>query len=221
MTLQTFEPDGRAIPFVEEGEGPVAVVVLPGRGLNIESLGALAHFLEEEGFHLIRIGVRTAFTDGVTMHDLAQDVVDVLDHVGLGTAFIAGHAFGGAVARTVALDRPERAEGLILLGVESADQAGDAAQIPDAFADASAVGVQAAALAATPVEEWAAIADTFGVLVVQGSDDVVTPPANAEQLRASASDRVSVVTVDGGGHLFVLTHPGEIGAEVEEYLAWD
>ena len=257
MTLassQIFEPDGRAIPFAEEGEGPVRVVLLPGHGLGVSSLGTLAHVLEEEGFHLLRIGVRTAQSEGATMHDLAQDVVDVMARLGWASAWIAGHGFGGALARTVALDHHDRVEGIVLIGVETgalldvtaptalaialADADDDellaaartlAGDADPTFArdvlvrhrDLSAAPVQTQALAATPREEWATLAPNFAVLVVQGAADAATPVAEAQAMQASAPERVSLTVVDGAGHLGVLTHAGEVGFAIEDYLAWD
>jgi pimeloyl-ACP methyl ester carboxylesterase len=256
-TPQTFEPDGRAISFVEEGEGPL-VVLLPARGLTIASLGTLAHVLAEEGFRTLRVGSRQPSADDLTtltMHDLAQDVVDVLDHLAIDTAWIGGHAFGGAVARTVALDHPGRAEGLLLLGVEGTEPpTGDAAQalrtafsdagepemldamrvlggasVDPAFAwsvysrarDVAVEPLQSAALAATPAEEWSPLAPRIPVLIIQGAEDRVAPPEHGEQLRMTAPERASIARIEGGGSLFVLTHPGEIGAEIEDYLGWD
>lgn len=255
-SLQTFEPDGRAIPFIDEGEG-LAVVLLPGRGLNITYLGTLAHVLVEEGFRIIRIGVRRpADADAsLTLHDLAQDVIDVLDHLKLESAWIGGHAFGGAVARTAALDHPDRTEGVLLLGVEGAhaptDDAvrairtalSDAAE-PEALdamrvlagpgidpqwawkalspsLDPAVEPMQTAALAATPAEEWVPLGPSLPVLILQGTEDTLTTPANGDELQASAADRASAARIEGGGYLFVLTHPGEIGVQIEDYLAWD
>lgn len=254
-TTQIFEPDGRAIPVAEEGDGPVAVVLLPARGFDIDSLGTIAHVLEEEGFRTLRIGVRTAQADGVTLHDLAQDVADVLDARGVNGGYLAGHGFGGALARVVALDHPDHAEGLILLGVAepgelepavasalataisdaAADEvrdatrvlAGDTANLDLAVAhlvrtrDVAAAAVQDAALAATPAEEWTALAPSLAVLVIQAGADPVTPPAAAERLQASEPARVSLARVEGAGHLYPLTHPGETAWEIEDFLAWD
>src|SRR5690554_477410 len=47
------------------------------------------------------------------------------------------------------------------------------------------------------------------VLIIQGSDDEVTPPANGEHLRAIAPERTSVTTLDGADHQFPATHPVE------------
>ncbi|MFG6476272.1 alpha/beta fold hydrolase [Microbacterium sp. P06] len=250
---QTFEPDGRSVPFIDEGEGHL-LVLLPGLGLSITSLGTLAHVLEEEGFRILRIGVRAqpADTAALTLHDLSSDVIDVLDSLGIDRAWIGGHGFGGALARTIARDHAGRVEGLVLLGVESSELpadgvveaqneafaaetrveairvlAGDA--VDPTFAwnvfsrsrDVGARALQASALAATPADDWEPLPDSIPVNIVQGADDRVNPPSHAEALRATAPTRASLATIEGGGHLFVLTHPGEIGAEIEDYLGWD
>lgn len=252
-----FEPDTRAIPFADDGDGP-ALVLIPGGSLGIDYLGTLASVLAEEGFRVLRIGSRrppakTATT--VTMHDLAQDVIDVMDHRRLEDAWIGGHAFGNRVARTVALDHTDRVNGVLLLAAGGSVQpTGEAtAAVGVIFSDAddeqtraampylvgdpadaerawvlvkhSRIGalgpMQAAAVAATPEAEWAGLAPGVPVLIVQGTEDKVAPPANGEQLQASASDRASLAWVPGAGHLFAATHPGETAAVIEDYLDWD
>jgi pimeloyl-ACP methyl ester carboxylesterase len=225
---QTFEPDGRAIPYVVDGTAGPAVVLLPGRGLNISYLGPLAHALVEEDFRIVRVGPRhpsTASNDAVSLHDLAQDVVDVMAHVGLESAWIGGHAFGGTVARTVSLDHPGRVSGVLLLGVEGPKQTdelhADGSQIPEGARDPEVDSMQRAAQDAAPDVEWSTLAPAVPVLVIQGSEDTLTPPANGQQLQALAPDRVSVVAVEGGGHLFPVTHVGATSWPIEDYLDWD
>lgn len=112
---QVFEPDGRAIDYAVTGTGD-AVVLIPGGSLFITYLEPLAKRLADAGLQAIRIGARKPPNDGkVSMHDLAQDVADVLAHLNVGSAWIAGHAFGNRVARTVALDHSSLAKGVILL----------------------------------------------------------------------------------------------------------
>lgn len=225
---QIFEPDGRAIPYVDERSDGPALVLLPGQGLNISYLGPLAHALVEEDFHVVRIGPRhpaTAADAEVSLHDLAQDVVDVMAHVGLAGAWVGGHAFGGTVARTVALDHPGRVNGVLLLGVEGAvatDElaAGDS-DVPAQARDGDVVAMQRAAQASTPDVEWSTLPPALPVLVIQGTQDRLTPPANGQALQASAPDRVSVTTVEGGGHLFPVTHIGATAWPIEDYLDWD
>jgi len=59
------------------------------------------------------------------------------------------------------------------------------------------------------------------VLIIQGADDDVTPPAHGARLHSTAPERTSVNNIDGAGHLFPLTHPIETAFIIEEYLDWD
>lgn len=220
---QIFEPDGRAVAYIDEGAGPT-VVLLPAAGLDFAYLGTLASILVEEDFRVIRIGPRATAAD--SLHDLAQDVVDVLDALGVASAWIGGHAFGGAVARTVAIDHHDHVDGILLLGVDDGAPVDRTAALTAVFGadytpDADLESRQSAALAATPTAEWAQIAADTPTLVIQADGDEITPPANGFALQASAPALVSVKSVDGAGHLFALTHPGETSWFIEDYLDWD
>ncbi len=218
---QTFEADGRAIPFIDEGNGP-AVVLLPAEGLSVSYLDTLATVLVEEDFRVLRVGVRRPGDASATLDDLARDVVDVMDAVGIADAWIGGHAFGGAVARTVSLDHPDHVNGVLLLGVATGDDPSPAlGDFPAEAHDADARTVQAAARAAADADAWTALAPGVPVLVLQGTDDAIAPAAGGEALRAAAPDRVSVVSVDGGGYAFPYTHVGATSWAIEDYLDWD
>lgn len=120
---QIFEPDGRAIPFVDEGDGPVKLVLIQERDLAADVLGVVSHYLAEEaGFHVLRIGHRAeAKREDVSLDDRVEDALAVIDHVGLGDTWIGGHGFGGTVARAFALAHADRVNGLALLAVEESD----------------------------------------------------------------------------------------------------
>ncbi len=222
---QILDADVRGISVLDEGHGP-AVVLLPEAGLDYAYFGALASILVEEDFRVVRIATRRAGT--ATMHDLAHDVVEVLDHLGIPEAWIGGHGFGGAVARTVAIDHHDRVNGVLLLGVADGFPAGDAfdAEIRAVFGEEFSPQedvrrLQSDALAATDAAAWRPVADATPVLVIQGGGDRVTPGAAGDLLRASAPGLVSVKAVDGAGHFFPLTHPGETSWFIEDYLDWD
>lgn len=118
---QIFEPDGRAIPFVDEGDGPVKLVLIQERELPADVLGVVGHYLAEEaGFHVLRIGHR-ADDAGASLEDRVEDAVAVIDHVGLQDTWIGGHGFGGTIARALAAAHHDRVNGLLLLGVEDRD----------------------------------------------------------------------------------------------------
>ncbi|EYT61246.1 alpha/beta fold hydrolase [Microbacterium sp. UCD-TDU] len=120
---QIFEPDGRAIPFVNEGDGPVKLVLIQERDLAADVLGVVSHYLAEEaGFHVLRIGHRAeAKREEVSLDDRVEDALAVIDHVGLGDTWVGGHGFGGTVARAFALAHADRVNGLALLAVEESD----------------------------------------------------------------------------------------------------
>ncbi|MGO4487860.1 alpha/beta fold hydrolase [Microbacterium sp. 2RAF4] len=187
---QIFEPDGRAIPFVDEGDGPVKLVLIQERDVAADVLGVVAHYLAEEaGFHVLRIGHRAEDKhDEVTLAARVEDALAVIDHVGLGDTWIGGHGFGGTVARAFAVAHADRVNGLALLAVEDD---------------------------ATP------LAPVMPVLIIQGSKDIETPPANGEQLQSTAPERASVKTIEGGDHMFPMTFPIETAVVIEEYLDWD
>lgn len=188
---QIVTPSGRAISFVVEGDGPVALILIPERGLDADSLGVVAHYLAEEaGFHVVRFGsgAESNGSGATPMEDRVEDVTAVLDHLGLDHAWIGGHGFGGTAARAFAATHTDRVNGVLLLGVEDE-------QIP--------------------------LAPAIPVLIVQGTDDDITPPANGERLQTTAPERSSIKTIDGADHRFPATHPIETAVVIEEYLDWD
>lgn len=118
---QIFEPEGRAIPYVEEGDGPVKLVLVPELGPGNDALGVVAHYLAEEaGFHVVRVGHRAEPADAA-LSERVDDLTAVMDHLGFAHTWIGGHGFGGTVARAAVAAHPERTGGLLLLGVEDAD----------------------------------------------------------------------------------------------------
>ena len=119
-TTQIFEPDGRAIPYVVEGDGPIGLVLIAEPGQD--ALGVVGHYLAEEaGFHVVRIGYRAGSSGRLAAAEHAEDVIAVMDHLGLDHSWIGGHGFGGTVARAAVAAHHERANGLLLLGVEDED----------------------------------------------------------------------------------------------------
>lgn len=184
--IQIFEPEGRAIPYVVEGEGPVSLVLVQERGLAGDVLGVVAHYLAEEaGFHVLRLGHRSG--GDVSLEEHASDAAAVIEHAGFTHSWIGGHGFGGTVARALTAQHPDRANGLLLLGVEESD-------LP--------------------------IAPAIPVLIIQGTADEVTPPANGERLQQSLPERASITRIEGD-HLFPMSHPIETAVVIEEYLDWD
>ena len=102
------------------GEGP-SVVLLPGMGRPPRDLEAFAQVIAANGYRVIlpeprSIGDSTGPLDGISLHDFANDVAAVIEHVGGAPVVIVGHAFGNRIARTLAADRPDLVAAVVLLG---------------------------------------------------------------------------------------------------------
>lgn len=116
---QIFEPDGRAIPYIVEGEGPVSLVLLSSGDPTKDGLAVVSHYLDEEaGFHVVRIGARPA---GASRDERVADALEIIDHLGLEHTWVGGYGAGGTIARAFAAAHADRVNGLALLGVEAED----------------------------------------------------------------------------------------------------
>jgi pimeloyl-ACP methyl ester carboxylesterase len=107
------------IEVLADGEGP-ALVMLPSLGRGAEDFAPVLPGLVAGGLRVLRpqprgIGGSTGPLDGLTLHDLAADVGAAIEALGAAPVFVAGHAFGNYVARTLAADRPELVRGVVLL----------------------------------------------------------------------------------------------------------
>ena len=97
------------------------VICLPGLGNQL--LLFSEEFCEafvDRGFHVIRMDNRdsglssmTAEGDDYTLGDMADDVVAVLDHAGVGDAVVLGVSLGGMIAQATAIAHPTRARALV------------------------------------------------------------------------------------------------------------
>ena len=118
--------DGEELYYEVHGAGPPLALV---SGLN----GVGAFWAP----HLAELGTR--FT--VVLHDhrgtgrssrsridysieqMTDDLVRLLDHLGIEKAHLVGHSTGGAIGQTLAIDRPERVRRLVLSATWSAPDA--------------------------------------------------------------------------------------------------
>jgi len=96
-----------------------SVVLLPSMGRDVEDFEHLSLHLAAAGYQVLCPSPRgvgkTTGPRPATLHDLAADVLAVITADGRGAAFVAGHAFGSFVARTVAADRPDLVRAVMVL----------------------------------------------------------------------------------------------------------
>jgi pimeloyl-ACP methyl ester carboxylesterase len=111
--------DDVRIEVLSEGTGPL-LVLLPSRGRDSTDFDQISSGLAQAGFRVLRpqprgTGRSTGPMRGLTLHDFARDVANVIQHEGGGPAVIAGHAFGNWVARMTAVDYPQLVRGVVIV----------------------------------------------------------------------------------------------------------
>ena len=107
------------IEVVFEGAGP-AVVLLPSLARDSDDYDEVAEGLAAAGFRVLRpkprgIGRSSGPMTGISLHDLARDVAEVVKTLGGGKAVVAGHAYGNWVARMTAADHPGLVRGVAIV----------------------------------------------------------------------------------------------------------
>ena len=96
------------------------IIALPGSGGDISRYKYLAPLLADAGYRVIAVNQRgimgsTGELDGLTLHDYAQDVVAIIESLGLEQAHLLGWALGNRTSRVVATDHPERVASISLI----------------------------------------------------------------------------------------------------------
>lgn len=106
------------IEYADQGAGPV-VCILPSLARSGRDYDAVASFLQQDGFRIIRpeprgIGQSQGPMHALSLHDFAADVAAVLDHENTGPIVVVGHAWGSQPARMLAADRPDLVCGVVM-----------------------------------------------------------------------------------------------------------
>jgi len=116
---QFTTPDGVSIHFTDAGSGP-AVLAIPGLTRNT---GDFDHVAPHLPVRLIRIDLRGRGRSGradpatYTVPHEAQDVLGLMDHLGLNRAAILGTSRGGVIAMALAAGARHRLTGVALVDI--------------------------------------------------------------------------------------------------------
>lgn len=155
--------DGLHLHVEQAGAGP-AIVCLAGLTRNSRDFDAVAPHLA--GYRMVRMDYRGRGQSdwdpdpvaGYSVAREAQDVIEMMDHLGLSSATVLGTSRGGLIAMVLAATQPRRLNGVILNDVGPEVSASGIARIMDYVGRApdwpdlqsAARGLQAAMAAGFP-----------------------------------------------------------------------
>ncbi|WP_165367380.1 alpha/beta fold hydrolase, partial [Phytoactinopolyspora endophytica] len=102
---------------------PVLVLISGGGAQMISWDDEFVSLLTDQGLSVVRFDNRdTGFSQrfggeedidgGYDLSDMADDILRVLDHLGVTSAHLAGHSMGGMMAQMVAIKHPQRVRSL-------------------------------------------------------------------------------------------------------------
>ncbi len=118
---RTLQVDGHAVHVVEQGSGPLLLLV-HGFGASTYDfeqhvLGPLSETHRVVAVDLFGMGLSERRADfPYDFAGWADQLAGTLDALGAERAIVAGHSMGGAVASVFAVRHPERVAGLVLIG---------------------------------------------------------------------------------------------------------
>jgi pimeloyl-ACP methyl ester carboxylesterase len=119
--MPTFTHEGHRLAYTEYGEGPRTVVLIHGLLLSQRMQRPLAEELAERGNRVITLDVlghgksdRPRDMWRYSMTFFGEQVVGLLDHLGLDEAVIAGTSLGANITLEVAAVAPDRVRGMVV-----------------------------------------------------------------------------------------------------------
>lgn len=251
-----MSPDARidlgahALRVRSEGDGAPCFVLLHGLVDRLEVWDRLAPELAKRG-SVLRLdqrghGESDAPPGPYTREDLAGDVIAVLDARGVERAVLVGHSMGGIVSMATALARPDRVQGLVLLGTaghcnerttrwyERIAAAGEADGLPGLaraiygtgsmkriVGDARGIAHVTRTLTSLHTDPLTPKLATIScpVLLVVGEEDPMGPRASERIAEALPDGAASLEVVSGCGHWIHVEAADRVLAVLDAWLA--
>lgn len=196
---------GIDVSFEDHGTGAPLVLLHGGAQTPALSFGALMPLLTPHR-RVIPIELqghgRTADPEGreITLARMADDVVGVLDHLGLERADVLGFSWGGLVALETALRHPARVDRLVLAAVHTRKD-GYHAEIHDPSTYATSTRMPSEADFAAMVAEYERYGISTFEQVVTKLDPIVTAEENWKPEQLAGITAPTLVMI--GDHDFV------------------
>ena len=116
----TLSINGTTTDYIRFGTGEKVLILLPGLGDGLRTVKgtalpmALMYRKFAKDFTVYAFSRRNHLPQGHTTRDMARDVKDAMDALGIEKAHIWGVSMGGMIAQHLAIDYPEKVDRLVL-----------------------------------------------------------------------------------------------------------
>jgi len=123
-----LEVNGVRLHVVSFGSGDRTILAIGGWTGSWEMWEEILGLLSAEGWRCVAIdhrgsGESPVHPELITVQNMVDDIIAVLDHLGIETCVLAGESAGGAIAQLAAAQYPNRITGLILVDSASTERA--------------------------------------------------------------------------------------------------
>jgi pimeloyl-ACP methyl ester carboxylesterase len=119
--MPVFRHEGRRLAYTEYGEGPRVCVLIHGLLLSQKMHRGLARALAERGNRVVTLDLlghgaseRPRDMTAYSMTFFGEQVIGLLDHLGVDEAIVAGTSLGANTALEAAALAPDRVRGMVL-----------------------------------------------------------------------------------------------------------
>lgn len=114
----TLAHSGGTTHYLRFGTGSKVMVMIPGLRLSpiegtVKGL-ALAYGMFAKEYTVYEFDRKEPVQDGCTIHSLAEDLADAMNHLGLKDAYVYGASQGGMIAQDLAIHHPELVRKMVL-----------------------------------------------------------------------------------------------------------
>ena len=117
---ENIKINGADFDYISFGTGRDVLIMLPGVGDGFKTAKGVAvpfaymYRVFAESFRVYVFSRRNDMPEGFTTADMADDLSDIMDALGLGSAHIFGVSQGGMIAQQLAIRHPEKVKSLVL-----------------------------------------------------------------------------------------------------------
>ena len=116
----TLPIDGTTMDYIRFGSGKRILIMLPGLGDGLRTMKgtalpmALLYHAYAREYTVYIFSRKNALPQGYTTRDMARDLAEAMNQLGIHKADVFGVSMGGMIAQHFAIDYPEKVQKLIL-----------------------------------------------------------------------------------------------------------